>query len=85
MDEDLNLRIDDPIAAEKLRDVLPAVDSNKWSYFGPAMLFAFTRKDDECWVLHHLHSVFLEQVEGKRRLEVEIRALPREWQKRYRM
>lgn len=79
LDERLSLRIDDPLAASKLREALPVPPPGGWWYFGRAVVRAWTRPALGGWVLHEVVTVWLDELGGERPVRVEVRPCPWGW------
>jgi hypothetical protein len=79
LDDGLSLRIDDPLAAAKVRDALPQPLPGGWWYFGNAMVEAWTRLDPDGWVLHEVVLVWLDELGDERPLCVKVRPHPWGW------
>jgi hypothetical protein len=77
--EQVSMRIDDPLAATKVREALPQPPTGKWWYFGRALVEAWTHHDSNEWVLHEVLSVWLEELGGDCPLCVKVRSQPWGW------
>ena len=78
VDDGLSLKIDDPLAAAKVRDACPKPSNGGWWYFGQATVEAWTRRDADQWVLHEVVSVWLEEL-GEQPVLVKVRRHPWGW------
>jgi len=67
LDETVALRIDDWIAAEKLRDVVAFVPPGRWWYFGEALVCAWTRLQDDELVLCNVQDISLLEPQTEQR------------------
>jgi hypothetical protein len=80
-DDDLSLRIDDPLAAFKVREAVPQPPPGGWWYFGRAMIEAWTRHDPEGWVLHEVITVWLDEMGSEQPMCIKVRPHPWGWDK----
>lgn len=78
-DESTFLRIDDPLAVARVREVLSEPPRDGWWYFGEGMIEAWTRHDVDGWVLHEVVTVWLDEVGGKRGTAIKVRPHPWGW------
>jgi len=77
--ETLALRIVDPFAAQKAREVLPQPPAGGWWYFGRGYVQAWTRDDPDGWVPHDVVSISLDEMEGDREVRVKVGPHPWGW------
>lgn len=79
-DEGAALRIDDPLAAEKIRAALPPSPAGGCCYFGRALFDASTRWGPDGWVLHDVAYLWLEESAPRSPQFVEVRSKPWGWE-----
>jgi hypothetical protein len=78
LDEETWLRIDDPLAADSIRRILPPLVGDNWDYFGRALIEAWTRIEPDEIVLHEIVQLWLRDL-GRAQEYVKIRPHPWGW------